>query len=104
MLLTRFSERRVFPFPKKLAQNQGSEPSHCNTARNDVVLARHYTLGDGKYIGHMPRSENQFKVFLIDLPKEGKLPPLKNKLWKWCCESPLQHLATQHYTSAEITL
>ena len=38
------------------------------------------------------------KIFLTDLPKERKLPHLKNKPRNGVVEPPLQHPATKHYT------
>ena len=72
--------------------------------KNNAVKERYYVVGDRKCVGQVPRSEICSKGFLTDLLKERKLPPLKDKLQKWCCGPPLQHHATQHYTTATFTI
>ena len=71
---------------------------------NNTVKERDCAVGERKYVGQVLGSEICSKGFLTNLPKEGKIPPLKNKLRNWCWEPPLQHPATQRYTSTEITL
>ena len=53
---------------------------------NNAVKERDCAVGERKYVGQVLRSVICSKCFLNVLQKEGKLPPLKNKLWKWCCQ------------------
>ena len=46
----------------------------------------------------MPRSAISSETFLTSLPKEWKLPPLKNSFGNGVVGPPLQHPATQRYT------
>ena len=83
--------------------------NHCNPSlqippENNAVTEGYCTVGAGKSVGQVPRSAIFSKGFQTNISKEREPPPLKNKCWNWCGEPSLQHLATQHYSAAEITL
>ena len=89
---------------KILPSNQHGKPSlHMHTENNAVTEGK--CAVDGiESVFQVPKSEIFSESFCIDLPKEIGLPPLKNKPRNGVVEPPLQHPATQRYTSAEIML
>ena len=54
--------------------------------RNNAVTETNCAVGEREWVGPMLRSKIISKIFLTSVPKERKLPPLKNKPWKWCCQ------------------
>ena len=98
------SGRRVGPFPREQAQDQGSWPCYCNTEINEVVSTREYIEKDGKLFGQVPSYKVCSEISLTDLPKRGMLPPLKNKLQSWCCDPSTTTPYNTALHSAEIML
>ena len=84
--------------------NNHFKPSLQILTENNAITEGYCVVGARKWVGQVPRSEICSKGFLNDLQNERNMPPLKNKLGKWCCGPPLQHPATQRYTAVEITL
>ena len=84
--------------------NNHCKPSLQILNENNAVKEREYTVGDRNYVGQVLRSEICSKGFLTDLLKERKLPPLKNNIWKWCCETSTATPCNTTLYSAEITL
>ena len=63
--------------------------NHCNPplqilTENNAVIEGYCIVGARKCVGQVPRSAICSKGFPNDHPKEIKLPPLKDKLRKWC--------------------
>ena len=78
--------------------SQHYKPSLQVYSENNAVTKGYCDVGGIECIGKVPKSEICSKYFLTDLPKEIRLPPLKNKPRNGVVEPSLQHPATQHYT------
>ena len=91
------SERMILSL-KTSPYNQHCKPSLQVYSENNAVTEEHCAIGGIECIGQVPKSAICSESFLIDIPKERRLPPLKNKPRNGVVGSPLQHPATQCYT------
>ena len=98
------SERRVGPFPRKLAQKQGLKPCCSNSLENDAVPTRDCVVGEKICFGKVKRYEMSSEISFSDLSREGRHPLLRNRPGSGVNKPPLQHPVTQQYSATEITL
>ena len=91
------SERLILSL-KISPSNQHYKPSLQVYSGNNVVTEVYFIVGGIECIGKVPKSAIYFESFPTNLPKEIRLPPLKNKPRNGVVEPPLQHPAIQRYT------
>ena len=91
------SERLILTLKISPSDNH-YKPSLQVYSENNTVTKGNCVVGGIESVGQVPRFEFYSESFLTDLPKERRLPPLKNKPRNGVVEPPLQHHATQHYT------